>query len=131
MRLRSKNVVGMANGFGEGAIVIAWVGDVPLRRSGTEVNCLSQCCRILHWGLGSVIRVDKMEICWRADGTNIIEGVDTDAFCEIREGETLARRLVAADVRRLTPDVKPPAGGRPREQSLLTSAATNDRQRLV
>ena len=123
MRLRSRNSAGTANGFGDGSTVIAWVGGVPLRRSVTGVSYLSQSSHTLHWGLGPATRVDRLEIRWHAGATNFIEGIEADAFYEILEGDNQPRRLVA-DVRRLHSEIG-------NSESLLTSAATNDRQRLL
>lgn len=93
LRLRSKNAEGEANGFGDGSTVIAWVGDTPLRRSVTGVSYLSQHSRVLHWGLGTAARVDRLEVRWHAGQTNVIPGVEANAMYELAEGETEARQV--------------------------------------
>jgi len=95
LRLCSKNAEGQANGFGDGSTVIAWVGDTPLRRSVTGVSYLSQHSRVLHWGLGTAPRVDRLEIRWHAGETNLIPGVEANGLYELAEGEAQARRLPA------------------------------------
>jgi tetratricopeptide (TPR) repeat protein len=93
LRLRSKNAAGVACGFGDGSTAIAWINGVPLRRSVSGVSYLSQSSHTLHWGLGAATRVDRLEIHWHAGGTNIIVGVEANAFYEIAEGETALRRV--------------------------------------
>lgn len=123
LRLRSKNAAGVANGFGDGSTAIAWVNGVPLRRSVTGVSYLSQSSRTLHWGLGPATRVDQLEIRWHAGGTNVIEGVDADAFYEALEGETTLRRLPGGSARK--PEVERPAAASP------SPVAVSDRERLL
>lgn len=124
VRLRSKNAVGLVNGFGDGSTVIAWVNGVPLRRSVTGVSYLSQSSHTLHWGLGPATRVDKLEIRWHAGATNVFENLDADATYEITEGEGTPRRLVAADVRRLTSETR-------NATSFQASAPVDEKQRLL
>jgi tetratricopeptide (TPR) repeat protein len=123
LRLRSKNAAGVPNGFGDGSTAIAWVDGVPFRRSVTGVSYLSQSSRTLHWGLGPATRVDKLEIRWHAGGTNVIEGVDADAFYEVLEGETTLRRLPGGSARR--PEVERPDAASP------SPGAVSDRERLL
>jgi len=137
LRLRSKNAAGQPNGFGDGSTVIAWVGETPLRRSVAGVSYLSQRSHTLHWGLGSATRVDRLEVRWHAGGTNVVESVAANALYEIVEGQT-AVLCVGADVRRLSPDATRltpddrTATPEDRTQaSLLTSAPTNERERLL
>jgi enediyne biosynthesis protein E4 len=96
VRLKSKNANGQANGFGDGSTAIAWVGDVPLRRSVTGVSYLSQGSHTLHWGLGAATRVERLEVRWHAGGTNVYEGLDVNTTYECVEGETVPRRVGAA-----------------------------------
>lgn len=94
VRLRSRNHLGKALGFGDGAKVIAHVGGVALRRSVSSVSYLSQSSRTLHFGLGVATTVDRLEVRWHAGGTNFFENLEADASYEITEGETTARRIV-------------------------------------
>lgn len=98
VRLKSKNADGLANGFGEGSTAIAWVDGVPLRRSVSSVSYLSQSSHTLHWGLGPVTQLDKLEIHWHAGGTNVYEGLEANATYECKEGETMPRRVTLIPV---------------------------------
>lgn len=111
LRLRSKNAAGQASGFGDGSTVIAWVGDTPLRRSVTGVSYLSQHSRFLHWGLGTVPRVDRLEIRWHAGGTNLLAGVEANAVYEIAEGETALRRVTPSGTTPPPSGIRHPASG--------------------
>jgi enediyne biosynthesis protein E4 len=93
IRLRSKNSKGIANGFGDGSMAVAWVNGVGLRRGVSGVSYLSQSSHTLHWGLGSATRVEKLEIRWHAGGTNFFENLDCETFYEIREGDPVPTRL--------------------------------------
>lgn len=95
VRLKSKNANSHANGFGDGSTAIAWVGNVPLRRSVTGVSFLSQSSHTLHWGLGSTTRVDRLEVRWHTGGTNIYEGLEANTTYECVEGESVPRRVAA------------------------------------
>jgi tetratricopeptide (TPR) repeat protein len=131
MRLRSKNAAGGANGFGDGSTAIAWVNGVPLRRSVTGVSYLSQSSHTLHWGLGPVTRVERLEIRWHVGGTNVFENLDADATYEFFEGDAAPHRPGAADVRRLTSEIGNPKSEIRDGERLLTSSAPDDKQRLL
>jgi tetratricopeptide (TPR) repeat protein len=132
LRLRSKNAAGQPNGFGDGSTAIAWVNGVPLRRSVTGVSYLSQSSHTLHWGLGAAPRVDRLEVRWHAGGTNVIAGVEANAFYEIAEGETVLRRLSSASAtnlaQRAAPGAPSPASG---VRSPASGPAPDDKQRLL
>ena len=53
-----------ALGFGDGASVVAWVGQTPLRRTVTSASYLSQDSRRVHIGLGTAAKVDRLEVRW-------------------------------------------------------------------
>jgi tetratricopeptide (TPR) repeat protein len=93
IRLRSRNHLGKPLGFGDGAMVIARVGEVALRRGVSGVSYLSQSSRTLHFGLGVATKVDRLEVRWHAGGTNFFENLDADATYEIIEGESAPRKL--------------------------------------
>ncbi len=93
IRLRSRNHVGRPAGFADGSTVIAQAGGVDLRRSLSSASYLSQSSRTLHFGLGPVARVDRVEVRWHAGGTNMFEKLDADATYEIVEGEPAVRKL--------------------------------------
>jgi tetratricopeptide (TPR) repeat protein len=92
-RLRSRNHLGKPIGFGDGAKVIAHLGDVRLRRGVSSVSYLSQSSRTLHFGLGATTKVDRLEVRWHTGGTNFFENLDADATYEITEGESALRKL--------------------------------------
>jgi len=93
VRLRSRNAQGVANGFGYGSTAIAWVDGAPLRRSVTGVSYLSQSSVVLHWGLGSAERVDRLEVRWHGGETNVFGNLPADASYEWSEGEAGPRRI--------------------------------------
>ena len=95
LRLRSKTKSG-ALGFGDGAKVIAWLGNVPLRRTVTSVSYLSQSSRTPHFGLGALTRVDRVEVRWLGGGTNFFENLEADATYELTENELAPRKIVPA-----------------------------------
>lgn len=95
IRLRSRTASGQAVGFGDGATVVVWVGDIPLRRSVTAGSYLSQGSHVLHWGLGTASRVDRLEVHWPGGQVQRLEGVDGDSFYELPEDGAL-RRLAGA-----------------------------------
>ncbi|MBK9137942.1 MAG: VCBS repeat-containing protein [Verrucomicrobia bacterium] len=126
VRLRSKNAAGVANGFGDGSTVIAWVNGVPLRRSVTGVSYLSQGSHTLHWGLGTAARVDRLEVRWHAGGTNIFEGVEANAFYELAEGDTTLRRLTSGAGAGVASDSgRPASGSRQPAPTPVTGASRN------
>jgi tetratricopeptide (TPR) repeat protein len=93
LRLRSKNPAGAPTGRGEGSTVIAWVEDVPLRRSVTGVSYLSQHSAVLHWGLGQATRIQKLEVRWHCGETNVWENLEADRAYELVEGESSLRPM--------------------------------------
>jgi len=135
VRLRSKNAAGVANGFGDGTTVIAWLDGQPLRRSVTGVSYLSQSSHTLHWGLGGASKVDRLEIRWHAGETNIIENVPANGMYEIFEGENIAHRFLPKAAA-LASEVRPgapaslPAETAPSANS-PTVSATPTRQQLA
>lgn len=92
LRLRQK-LAGGALGQGEGATAVAWVGDVPLRRSATGVSYLSQSTRTLHFGLGAAERVDRLEVRWPGGRVESFGPLVADGLWELAEGETRPKRL--------------------------------------
>jgi tetratricopeptide (TPR) repeat protein len=93
VRLRSRNVAGAANGFGQGTTAVAWIGGVPLRRSVNSVSYLSQSSLTLHWGLGTAERVDRLDVHWLAGNVQTFAGLEPGGFYELREGHPEIRRL--------------------------------------
>lgn len=91
VRLRSRNAAGQPNGFGDGAVATAWVGGVPLRRAVSSGSYLSQSSHVLHWGLGTNARIDRLEIRWLGGGTNVFPQVEGSAFYEAVEDGAVTR----------------------------------------
>ncbi len=50
---------------GEGATVVARLGDIVLRRTVSSASYLSQSSGVVHLGLGAATRVDALEVRWR------------------------------------------------------------------
>lgn len=104
VRLRSRLADAGPRGYGDGAKVIAWVGNVPLRRTVSSVSYLSQSSRTLHFGLGSAPQVDRLEIRWLAGGTNWFTNLTANATWEIIEGEPKPQRVSSSSSVPSSPD---------------------------
>ncbi len=100
---------------GEGATVIAGVGDLELRRSLTGGSYLSQSSRTLHFGLGEARQVDRLEVQWLAGESQVFTGLEANSTWELIEGDPEPRRLAG-----------PASSGEPPEK-----VALDDRQRLI
>jgi tetratricopeptide (TPR) repeat protein len=126
LRLRSRLANGAPRGFGDGAKVIVHAGGAALRRTVSSVSYLSQSSRTLHFGLGAAARADRVEVRWLGGGTNFFDALDAGASYEITEGDPVPKKIVAADVKRLT------ASESHTEQSLPTLAPGKpDKARLL
>ncbi|HVS04528.1 MAG TPA: FG-GAP-like repeat-containing protein [Thermoanaerobaculia bacterium] len=95
LRLRQRLASG-AFGQGEGATAVAWVGDVPLRRSATGASYLSQSSRTLHFGLGPQTQVDALEVRWPDGSVERFGPLAADALWELRQGDAAPHRLRGA-----------------------------------
>jgi enediyne biosynthesis protein E4 len=95
IRLRSRNAEGTPNGFGLGSTAIAWIGELPLRRSVNSISYLSQSSHTLHWGLGSATRLDRFEVRWHAGITQVFHDLAPNTFYELLEGDPIPRTLGA------------------------------------
>jgi len=87
VRLRSLVADGSPVGFGDGARLIATVGDVKLRRTVSSTSYLSQSSRVVHFGLGDARGVDRLEVRWLAGETSVFEKLDAGTTCVITEGD--------------------------------------------
>jgi Tfp pilus assembly protein PilF len=92
LRLRSLNHDGELNGFGDGAMIVATVGDAVLRRSVSSTSYLSQSSRTVHLGLGSATAVDRLEVRWVGGGTDVHGYLEAGGLWEIDEGQPTTRR---------------------------------------
>ena len=95
LRLRSAN-----GGRGEGATVVAHVGDLALRRSVTDASYLSHSSRDLHFGLGAAEVVERLEVRWLGGDSQMLENLAADEIWELTEGEPEASRR--ADISELS-----------------------------
>jgi enediyne biosynthesis protein E4 len=74
-------------GFGDGATVIAWVGDVPLRRTVGSSSYLSQDSHRVHIGLGTVTKIDRLEVHWLRGRPETWTNLAANNIWEITQGE--------------------------------------------
>jgi tetratricopeptide (TPR) repeat protein len=95
VKLRSRLANGTPLGFGDGAKVIAHLGNVALRRTVSSVSYLSQSSRTIHFGLGNSNLVDQLEVRWLGGGTNFYDKLAADTTWEITEGDPNPKRFIA------------------------------------
>ena len=93
VRLRSVDGQGETTGRGEGSKIVAGVGSVDLRRTATGGSYLSQSTRALHFGLGQVNRVERLEVRWHGGEVQTFEGLQTNAAWELTEGNPEPQRI--------------------------------------
>jgi len=93
VRLRSRGPDGKVSGFGDGANLVAHVGDAVLRRSVGGPSYLSQSSRTVHFGLGAAERIDRLEVLWVGGEASVHDDLEAGATWEIAEGEPAARRI--------------------------------------
>jgi enediyne biosynthesis protein E4 len=92
IRLRNRTPACEPIGFADGARVIAWLGDIPLRRTVSSASYLSQSSRTLHFGLGSAQQIDRLEIHWASGSTDLHSALAAQAMYEMREGDPTPTR---------------------------------------
>ena len=95
-------------GFGDGATVIAWVGDVPLRRTVGSSSYLSQDSHRVHIGLGTVTKIDRLEVRWLRGRAETWTNLAANQIWDITQGEP--------DAKPFTPHATNPAYARPSAQ---------------
>jgi tetratricopeptide (TPR) repeat protein len=93
LKLVSRTAAGELLGSGDGARVIARVGQAVLRRSVGGASYLSQSSRTLHLGLGEAERVDELEVRWLGGGTDVYRSIEAGGLWELREGDPTPRRV--------------------------------------
>ncbi|MBI3682671.1 MAG: VCBS repeat-containing protein, partial [Acidobacteria bacterium] len=74
-------------GFGDGAAVVAWVGNIPLRRAVTSASYLSQDSRRVHIGLGTAAKIDRLEVRWLGGRAETWTNLAANRIWSITEGE--------------------------------------------
>jgi tetratricopeptide (TPR) repeat protein len=80
-------------GFGDGATVVAWVGDTPLRRTVGGPSYLSQSSRVVHLGLGDATGIDRLEVLWPGGGRQSLGALEAGSVWEVTEGDDAPVRL--------------------------------------
>jgi tetratricopeptide (TPR) repeat protein len=95
VRLHSRLKNGAPLGFGDGAKLIAHLGDVGLRRTVSSVSYLSQSSRTVHFGLGDADHVDSLEVRWLGGQTNYYDNLAANTTWEITEAEPVPKRFIA------------------------------------
>jgi thioredoxin-like negative regulator of GroEL len=78
-------------GFGDGATVVAWVGEVPLRRTVGSSSYLSQDSHRVHIGLGAATKIDRLEVHWLRGRAETWTNLAANNIWEITQGEREAK----------------------------------------
>lgn len=87
-----------AAGFGDGATVVAWVNNVPLRRTVSSASYLSQDSRRVHIGLGAATKVDRLEVAWMGGRKETWTGIEANRIWEVTQGEGSPRPFGATSI---------------------------------
>jgi len=93
VRLRSVGGQGETTARGEGSKIVAGVGTVDLRRTATGGSYLSQSTRTLHFGLGQVGRVERIEVRWHGGEAQTFGALEANAAWELTEGNPEPQRI--------------------------------------
>ncbi|MHC5114984.1 MAG: FG-GAP-like repeat-containing protein, partial [Planctomycetota bacterium] len=115
LRLRSQGQDGRPTGFGDGATIVASVGDAVLRRAVVSASYLSQSSRTIHLGLGGASSVDQLEVRWVGGEREVFRDLAANSAWEVTEGDPVPRLVRSAD-RDAAPDPR---------------ASKTDRERVV
>ena len=78
-------------GFGDGATVIAWIGDVLLRRTVGSSSYLSQDSHHVHIGLGSATKIDRLEVRWARGKAEVWRNLAVNQIWELTQGQPEAQ----------------------------------------
>jgi tetratricopeptide (TPR) repeat protein len=93
IQLRGLGPTGENTSRGEGAKVIAVVGDLTLRRTATGASYLSQSTRLLHFGLGDATGIDSLEVRWVGGKPQHFGHLPANTVWEVVEEGPEARQL--------------------------------------
>jgi len=93
LRLRSRGRDGEPTGLGDGATIVATVGDVVLRRAVTGPSYLSQSSRTVHLGLGAATSIDRLEVRWLGGDRQVFRDLAANTCWELTEGDPAPRRI--------------------------------------
>lgn len=95
-------------GFGDGAVVTAWVGGVPLRRTVGSSSYLSQDSHRVHIGLGKATRIDRLEVRWLRGPVETWTNLGANRIWDITQGEPEARLFSLRPAAAAQPHAAPP-----------------------
>jgi hypothetical protein len=102
-----------AMGHGDGAALVAHVGDVRLRRTVTSASYLSQSSRRIHLGLGKQSRVERLEVQWASGRMQTFGSLEANTVWELTEDVAEPRRMDFGSSVQRPPAAGPnPAAGR-------------------
>lgn len=85
-------------GFGDGAVVAAWVNGIPLRRTVSSASYLSQDSHRVHVGLGTATKIDRLEVSWLRGPKQIWTDVAANQIWEVTQGESQVRAFAPQGV---------------------------------
>ncbi len=90
LRLSNRDASDQLTSRGEHAVVTVHAGGRQFRRSLNSVFYLSQSSSTLHFGLGSVAVIDRVEVKWHGGETQEFGGITPRAVWLLCEGEPSA-----------------------------------------
>jgi len=96
-------------GFGDGAIVIAWVKGVPLRRTIGSSSYLSEDSHRVHIGLGSATAIDRLEVHWQRGVSETWSNVAVNSVWDVTQGQSDLKRFYPGATISSAPGTVPPA----------------------
>jgi tetratricopeptide (TPR) repeat protein len=112
LRLVSRGRPGRpANGFSDGATVVAQAGGARLRRTVSSASYLSQSSRRVHFGLGREPRVERLEVHWASGRAQTFLNLEVNTLWELIEGEPAPRRMAGPESHRVPSEASPISGG--------------------
>ena len=122
LELRLRNRVGRRQrplGFGDGAIVVATVGDRTLRRAVSSASYLSQSSRRIHLGIGNATKIDTLEVRWPGGAADVYANLRANSVFELVQGDPLPHRLdITAAPGRPAARTRPTGRRQSREQTV-------------
>ncbi len=100
VRLHSRAIDRAHHGRGEGSVVTAIAGGRQFRRAVTSAAYLSQSTATLHFGLGDLTTIERLEVRWHGGEVATYSNLTAQAVWELRERDPVPRRVgkVAAAV---------------------------------
>jgi hypothetical protein len=83
----------------DGAVVTAWIGGVPLRRTVSSASYLSQSSRLVHIGLGERRQAERVEVRWPDGRVDAHPATPAGVVWEITPGRPPVERAAAPHVK--------------------------------